>query len=624
MAEDLKKKIKILERRLKLSQEALSQFDAIKKKYETARENLQKLNASLEERVEERTKKIKEQHEYLRAVIDGVDYPIMMIKRDFSVEIMNSVLEKSIDQSMVADKENPKCYEISHRRSTPCDGKEHPCPLKEVIKTNKFTTVVHQHCGLSGNKYYVELAASPLFDSEKKCIGIIESARDITEYLEVQDELREQKSILQHQAHHDFLTGLPNRVLFNDRLNQLIEKGKRNKESFALFFIDLDRFKKINDSLGHRIGDEVLKTISLRIKSAIRAEDTLCRLGGDEFTILMSGIKKPQDASLLSQKILNVLSKPLYVDEYTFYISGSIGISLFPQDSDDPHDLLKFADAAMYKAKDEGRSTFQFYSAKMTDMALEHVALDTSLRQALENNEFVIYYQPQMNAKTDKIVGIEALVRWQHPKNGLIFPDIFLPIAEETGLIVEIDRWVMKTAMKQMVQWHDDGLAPGILALNLSMKQIEQKDFIDFLKMTLEQTKCKAQWIELEITESQIMQNPEESIRVLQQISDMGIELAVDDFGTGHSSLSYLKRLPIDKLKIDKSFIKDLPHNEEDVSITRAIIGLAKGLNLKLIAEGVEDNEQKEFLIKEDCDSIQGYLYSKPVSAEDIKRSFLQ
>ncbi len=312
-----------------------------------------------------------EQHKYLQSIIDGVDDPIMVIREDYTVELMNSTLRESISDIKVADIEHPKCYEISHNRSTPCDGFDHPCPLRDVLESEKHVTVVHNHNTKDGENRYIELSATPLFDTDKNCIGIIESARDITAHLGVQDELREQKNILDHQAHHDALTGLPNRVLFNDRLVQSIEKAKRTNSKFALLFIDLDHFKEINDSLGHETGDEILKIVSERLQETIRDEDTVARLGGDEFTIILEELNEAQDASTIATKILNILSKSIDVKKNILYVSSSIGISIYPNDGESAQNLLKFADSAMYKAKDEGRNNYQYYNSKMTELAFE-------------------------------------------------------------------------------------------------------------------------------------------------------------------------------------------------------------------------------------------------------------
>ena len=416
------------------------------------------------------------------------------------------------------------------------------------------------------------------------------------------------------------MTGLPNRSLFNDRLEQSIEIGKRNNTKVALLFIDLDHFKEINDSLGHDVGDEILKIVTSRLSSTIRNEDTLARLGGDEFTVIMNNLHHEQGASIVAQKIVEVLASPIHIEGNDLYVSSSIGISLYPDDDDSPTNLLKYADSAMYKAKAEGRNNFQFYSSDMTELALQRVLMEAGLREALKKEELVVYYQPQVNASTDTLIGMEALIRWKHPTMGLISPAKFIHIAEATGLIVELDRFVMKTAMKQIAKWYKDGLNPGVLAMNFSVKQLQKVDFTDIFKNLIHETACKPQWLELEITEGQIMHNPEEAIKILQSLSDIGIELAIDDFGTGYSSLAYLKKLPIDKLKIDQEFVSDLPNDEEDAAITKAVIALAKSLNLNIIAEGVETKEQRDFMIENGCENIQGYFYSKPISSDELTK----
>jgi len=561
--------------------------------------------------------KLEEKCNYLQSVIDGVNDRIMVIKKDYTVEIMNSTYSKMIKNIEISDPEEPKCYEISHHRSTPCDSVDYPCPLKIVLDTEKSTTVVHDHYDAEGTKHYVELSNTPLFDKDKKCIGVVETARDISSHLEVQEELREEKVTLNHQAYHDALTGLPNRVLFNDRVEQGMKKAERNNTKLALFFIDLDHFKEINDSLGHMIGDEVLKVVTQRLNGIIRKEDTLARIGGDEFTIAMEGLNQIQDVSLLAQKILEVLDKPMMIEENEVHMSSSIGISFYPEDANNIHDLMKYADTAMYKAKDMGRNNFQLYSSEMTELVFERTMMEASLRQALKNEEFVVYYQPQVNGKTDTLIGMEALVRWQNPNMGLVSPEMFIHLMEKTKLMIQLDKWVMETAMIQIVQWYGQGLNPGVLTLNLSMKQLGEKDFIPTLKTMLIKTKCNPKWIELEITEEQIINNTDNAITILRQLSDIGVGLAVDDFGTGYSSLSHLKRLPINKLKIDRSFVRGLP---EDSLVAKAVIALSKSLKFKVIAEGVETEAQKNFLVENGCKNIQGYLYGKPMPADEMKR----
>ena len=471
---------------------------------------------------------------------------------------------------------------------------------------------------------FAELSLSLLKDEKGESIGMVGYTQDVTERKKAEDALLEQKSILRYQAHHDALTGLPNRLLFIDRLEQGIKKAKRHKEGLALFFIDLDKFKHINDSLGHEVGDKVLKVIAQRLEGIIRMEDTLARLGGDEFTVIMEDLIEPEGAALLAYKILEVLAESMYIDDHMLYVSGSIGISLYPQDAVDAQHLLKYADTAMYKAKEEGRNNFQFYTPEMTEFALERMDMKTSLRQALDNDEFVIHYQPQINACTNTLVGVEALVRWQHPTMGFLSPDTFIPLAEETGMIVEIDQWVMKMAMEQVSKWYGAGLKPGVLALNLSIKQLERVDFFQMIEECIKTHGFKQEWLELEITEGQMLKKTEEVIEKLDQITRLGISISIDDFGTGYSSLALLKRLPIHRLKIDRSFVKDIPKDEEDVAIVKAIIALAGSLNLDLIAEGVETLEQRDFLVDNGCINIQGHYYSHPMSAEELKEMLLK
>ncbi len=490
--------------------------------------------------------------------------------------------------------------------------------LKSLENINNLNTTVEviRKCT---KKLIVSFSLSSLKDINSQAIGIIVNSYDITQQVELEKELEDQRAKLYHQANYDALTNLPNRVLFNDRLEQALKKAQRNKSVLAIFFIDLDRFKQINDSLGHDIGDRVLRTVTDRLESCLRREDTLARLGGDEFTIMIESLEQGQTASLLADKILKSLEEAIYIDQHELYVSCSIGISLYPDDGKSSQNLLKYADAAMYRAKDEGRNNFKFYSSEMTELAIERVVMETSLRTALKNEEFLVYYQPQIDARINKIIGIEALVRWKHPLKGIISPAKFIPLAESTGLIIQLDRYVMKTAMTQFARWHKNGLNPGVLFMNLAIKQLQKSDFMDVFKDLIKETGCKTECLGLELTEGQIMTNPEEAIKTLNQIADLGVEIAIDDFGTGYSSLAYLKKLPIKKLKIDKSFIKDLPEDEEDSAITRAVIALADSLKLDVIAEGVETKEQEEFLIKNACVQTQGYYFSKAIPAKEME-----
>ncbi len=485
---------------------------------------------------------------------------------------------------------------------------------------NKSDKILNRttHRKKDGTLYPVQSLIHPMRYHNKDAYVIFDI--DITQQVEDEKLLKLQAQELSHQANHDTLTSLPNRTLFHDRLSQTIISAKRNKSNFAVLFIDLDKFKTINDSLGHHIGDKVLIEASNRLRGAIREEDTLARLGGDEFTIILKHIKSIQDISNIAGKIVKTMQQVIHVEDHNLFISSSIGISLYPQDSVESHDLLKFADTAMYKAKDEGRNNFQFYSSDMTAIAFEKVVMDSSLRIAVKEEQFVVYFQPQYNAKENRLIGMEALVRWQHPQIGLVSPAKFIPLAEESGLIVEIDLIVMKKAMKQFTQWYKDGLNPGTLSLNLAMKHLSEKKFLTTLLDTMNSLGFKPSWLELEVTEGQIMNNPDASIAKLNQLSDLGISLSIDDFGTGYSSLAYLKKLPLNKLKIDQSFIRDIDVDEDDAAITRAIIALATSLNMDLIAEGVETIDQRDFLLENGCINIQGYLYAKPMPAEEITK----
>ena len=428
---------------------------------------------------------------------------------------------------------------------------------------------------------------------------------------------------LQHIANHDNLTGLPNRLLFLDRLEQSIKHSKRNHTSVSVLFLDLDRFKEVNDTFGHDVGDQLLQKISKKLSHLIREEDTVSRLGGDEFTIILNDLNE-NNIIKVTQKIISTMQDKISIANTDLFVTFSIGISNFPQDGDTPTILLRNADTAMYKAKELGKNQYQFYNQEMTELAIQRAEIEHDLRLALENGELIPYFQPKFNALTNKIIGMEALIRWEHPIKGLIPPNDFITIAEEIGLIIPIDKFMMQKSIQIVQEWQKEGLDTGVISLNLSIKQLEKEDCIDTLKNLLTSFSLIPEMLELEITENQIMNNPEISITILQEIRNLGIGISVDDFGTGYSSLSYLKRLPINKLKIDKSFIDDLPDDKDDVAITKAIIALAESLGLDLIAEGVETKEQLEFLVSKGCNIIQGYYYSKPLPAHAYRELLLK
>ena len=485
--------------------------------------------------------------------------------------------------------------------------------MLKILQTKSIDHVNSKILRKNSDLIYIDLSLSTLSDINGAVIGLIGYAQDITQRIIAKQQLLDQKSRLDYEAHHDPLTKLPNRLLFNDRLEQAIKKASRNKTIIALFFIDLDHFKEINDSLGHDIGDKVLQTVSTRLREHLRASDTLSRLGGDEFTIIMEDLKDNKDAMTLAENILLTLKKPIIINQHELYVSSSIGISLYPNDNTKVTSLLKYADAAMYKAKEEGRDNYQFYSAEMTQKAFKRVVMEASIRQAIKNNEFIVYFQPQVDALKHKISGFEALIRWSHPRMGLIYPSKFIQTAEDTGLIIDLDRWMMFNAVEQVCKWKKENMFDGTLSINLSVKYLESKTLLDDIKECLKKYPEINNYLELEVTESGVMKNPQDSIEKLKEINSLGVSIAIDDFGTGYSSLSYLKLLPISKLKIDQSFVRDIGDDENDRAIIIAIIALAKSLKLSLLAEGVETQNQKEFLLDNGCDVIQGYLYSRPI-----------
>jgi len=486
--------------------------------------------------------------------------------------------------------------------------------LKNKINITNEDRLEHQ----LGDVVLFATSKSPLYNKKNEILGVLGISRDISSYKQLKHELLEQKQTLEYQNNYDQLTSLANKTLLLDRIKQSIKLSSCKKCRVAVLLIDLDAFKEINDSLGHHTGDLVIKELARRLLNSIRETDTVARLGGDEFVILLSELQGENRVIDIIEKLQNMMKKAICISENSFYCTLSIGVSLYPKDGKNAQELLKNADAAMYKAKDEGRNTYRFYTQEMTEKAFERIEMESGLRNAMKNKEFIVYYQPQTDAKQGLHIGMEALIRWQHPVIGMVSPDKFITLAEETGFIIELDRWTMQEAMQQMVIWHKAGLNPGVLALNLSMKQLQTNDFIEVLATMLKETQCNAQWLALEVTEGQIMINPDDAILILEAISAMGIELAIDDFGTGYSSLSYLKRLPIDKLKIDQSFIRGLPTDEDDVAITKAVISLAQNLHLTVIAEGVESIEQIKFLIDNGCFNIQGYYYGKPMPADEM------
>lgn len=435
--------------------------------------------------------------------------------------------------------------------------------------------------------------------------------RDVSEKKRSQDRLYK-------LAHNDNLTGLPNRILFRDRLKQTIAYANRQSRSVALLFIDLDRFKVINDSLGHPIGDRLLQMVAKTLLAAVREVDTVARFGGDEFTIILGNLEHSSDAELVATKILAALQKPFPIDGHELFALGSVGISFFPENGDDIDSLIKKADVAMYEAKAQGGDRYVIYDPAMDEHSHKRLLLENSLRKALVKNEFRLVYQPKVDIVTANITAMEALLRWEHPEFGLIKPDEFIPLAEETGLILAIGEWVLEHACRQNMDWQAMGMPTMRVAVNISGYQLQQPDFIERLEAVVSSTGMPFEYLELEITESVIMQNPDFTIQVLNEVQSRGIHISVDDFGTGYSSLAHLKRFSVNTLKIDKSFVRDVESSQTDAAITTAIIAMGNSLNLRVIAEGVETEGQYNFLQDAMCDEIQGYLVSRPISADKV------
>lgn len=423
---------------------------------------------------------------------------------------------------------------------------------------------------------------------------------------------------IQHLAYHDALTGLPNRMLFMDRIDQAISRAQREDGQFALLFIDIDHFKVINDSMGHDAGDQLLNLISARLRDVLRKSDTVARLGGDEFTVIIEYLQHPDDVIQITKNILSALDLPAEINGKEVYVGGSIGIAMYPQDGENFGVLLKNADTAMYKAKELGRNTFQFYASEMSHKAMQRLELENQIRTALKEDQFEVYYQPKVDLQGNKCIGVEALVRWNHPQRGFISPDDFVPLAEEIGLITHLDEWVMKTACLQFMQWKQQGYPLNNLSVNISSRHFKEGNLIEYCTTLLEMTGIAAECLEIELTESALVDNYSNAKYILDKLHTMGLRIALDDFGTGYASMAYLKEFPFDTVKIDRSFIRDIPQDHEDAAIVTAMIQLSQALKLNIVAEGIETDQQRQFLYDNACSYGQGYLWSRPVSAAEL------
>jgi len=466
----------------------------------------------------------------------------------------------------------------------------------------------------NGDVYPAWLTINSVKDEfDQKTINYIAIINDISS-------LKESQQRAEFLAHHDPLTQLPNRRLFNARLEHAMQRAHRDDSKLAILFIDLDNFKTINDGLGHPIGDKVIQKVGQNLNLLLREQDTVARIGGDEFILILEDIENVEDVASIVGKIHADFKQPVEIDGNELHVGASIGVSIYPDDGIDVVSIVTNADAAMYRAKEKQKGSYCFYTTELTSQALERLQLENQLRKAIKLKQFLLYYQPQYNTLTGKLAGAEALVRWNSPELGFVTPDRFIPLAESTGLIIPLGEWVLETACKQLKTWRDKGLILERLGINIAGDQIQHSDIIEKTKNIIHKNDIPAHCIELEVTENFVMQQPKSAIKTLEKLKEIGISLAIDDFGTGYSSLSYLKLLPINKLKIDRSFVKDIPHDENSKAIVNAIIALGKSLQLKLIAEGVETQHQRLFMEEAKCEEVQGFLYSRPISEEEFSQ----
>ncbi len=496
-------------------------------------------------------------------------------------------------------------YSLIHPADLPAFKQQ----LLTSVKTLQSFNMIYHTTSRSGGELVVNIQGEVERGEDGRAWLISGTVLDITARIKAESEIH-------HLINYDTLTGLPNRSLLHDRLRQAIAQAAQDRHLVWVLCLDLDRFKGVNDTLGHRSGDKLLQEVARRLTACVRESDTLARLGGDEFVVVLNGVVSEKGASIVAKKILTLIAEPIPIDDHELYTTASIGIAAYPMDGEDGHTLLKHADLAMYKAKELDRNNFHFFSHDMNIKVMERMMLENSMRKALERDEFFLVYQPQVDARSGLITGVEALLRWNHPDMGLLTPDRFIYLAEETGFIVPLGEWVLMTACRQNRAWQKLGFPPLRVAVNLSGKQFGQHRLDEMISAILLETGLEPEWLELEITESAIMRNADQNIAILRSLKEKGISLAIDDFGTGYSSLSYLKHFPITRLKIDKTFVQDITTNPDDAAIAEIIIAMAQTLKLNVIAEGVETRAQMEFLSAHTCFEMQGYLFSRPLTTD--------
>ena len=553
---------------------------------------------------------LREQLAFIQQLIEAVPQPIFFKDAQGHYLGVNAAWEKffGIPREQFIGK---SVFELFP--NSPDVARKHHAKDEELFAAPGSQSYEAAIVGADGKVHYTIYNKATFNKSDGTVAGLIGTITDITEQNRAEEQVR-------HMAHHDALTELPNRMLLHDRIGQAITQSQRNRDVLALLFIDLDRFKLVNDSLGHAVGDRLLQAVAERLGACMRVSDTIARIGGDEFVVLLCGLVQPEDARQVAQKVIDSLAEPVTIDGQELKITPSIGICAYPHDGDDVETLMRNADTAMYYAKQMGRNNCQFFTQAMNDAAQHRLQMENDLRHAVERGEFILHFQPLINLKSGAIAGFEALVRWEHPQRGMIPPSEFITAAEDTGLIGPLGEWVLREACARGRAWDEAGYPPLQVAVNCSAQQFRRESFVETVHRTLGETGFPAARLELELTESVILERSEEVIACFKALDDMGVGISIDDFGTGYSSLSYLKRLAIHQLKIDQSFVRDISSDPEDAAIVSAIIAIAHSLGLQVVAEGVETAEQLAFLRSLGCDMAQGYLFSKPLTADAFAR----
>ncbi|NOX15926.1 MAG: EAL domain-containing protein, partial [Epsilonproteobacteria bacterium] len=578
---------------------------------------IKKLFKKLERAVNVKTTELIEQKNVFKRLFDGASDGLALSKNKKMYDVNSAVLKifEASSKSEFLALQNEDYFPQKQD-----NGQDSLKLLKSKIdivnKEGKVDFEI-QAKTLNGRKIWLNVVATKII-LQLEDVGYF-VFRDITSRKKIEEELEVQHQKLLFQAKHDPLTSLPNRIFLMDRLHQSIKRLKRSKKYLAVVFLDIDNFKNINDAFGHDIGDLLLIEISTILKNLLRNTDTIARFGGDEFVILLDDLNSIDYSSTIIQKIVDSFQEPFYIKNNPFDITFSIGVSVYPNDAKEEMNLLKYADMAMYRAKNSGKNRYVYYDGSMNTDILEHIQLKQEIKRGIENNEFILHYQPQFTVGSEDIVGFEALVRWQHPLYGFKFPDYFIQIAENSNLMIPLGEMISKKAMQQIASWYEEGLNPGIMSINFTAKQLESPDFFDKLQIMLDETGCRPEWIEAELIERYIMSDTEKTTNLLKCFKDIGISVAIDDFGTGYSSLGYLKYLQITKLKIDKTFVDDLVNDKKDRVITKSIIDITIGLDIEVLAEGVETKEQYDILQKLGCQIIQGYYFSKPIPSDDAR-----